>query len=88
MALIIYTKPNCPYCEAAIEHYRAADIEFIEYDAQNDPKHQADMLAFSDGDITVPCIVKDGIFLRSGWGDPPRGCTIIPARDGFVENKP
>lgn len=79
MALIIYTKPNCPYCERAIEHYAAAGIEFQEYDAQNDLRHQADMLAISGGDVTVPCIVEDGRHIASGWGDPPRGCTIIPA---------
>jgi hypothetical protein len=27
----------------------------------------------SGGDPTVPCIVKDGKYEGSGWGDPPRG---------------
>jgi len=31
------------------------------------------MLAFSNGDPTVPCIVEDGKYVRSGWGNPPRG---------------
>jgi hypothetical protein len=31
------------------------------------------MFAFSGGDPTVPCIVEDGKYIQSGWGDPPRG---------------
>jgi glutaredoxin 3 len=77
MSLIIYTKPHCPYCEKAVDHYRALGIEFTEYDAQNDRERQAEMLEISGGDVTVPCIVEDGRHIASGWGDPPRGCTII-----------
>jgi hypothetical protein len=28
--------------------------------------------------LIVPCIVKDGEYIQSGWGDPPRGWTIVP----------
>jgi glutaredoxin 3 len=73
MSLIIYTKPGCPYCEKAREHYRAAGVDFIDYDAQNDKKRQREMLQFSGGDPTVPCIVQNGAYIGSGWGDPPRG---------------
>ena len=77
MALVIYTKPHCPYCQYALDHYKETGVEFIEYDAQNDKARQREMLEFSDGDVTVPCIVDDGVYIRSGWGDPPRGCTVI-----------
>lgn len=77
MSLVIYTKPDCPYCQQALDHYNDKGIKFIEYDAQYDKVRQAEMLALSDGDVTVPCIVEDGVFIRSGWGDPPTGCTII-----------
>jgi glutaredoxin 3 len=73
MALVIYTKPGCPYCQQARDHYNAAGIVFTDYDAQNDKARQREMLNFSDGDRTVPCIVKDGVYQGSGWGDPPRG---------------
>lgn len=73
MSLVIYTKPNCPYCQQARDHYNAAGIPFIDYDAQNDKKRQREMLTFSGGDLTVPCIVEDGVYIGSGWGDPPRG---------------
>ena len=73
MALVIYTKPGCPYCEKAREHYRANSIDFLDYDAQNNKTYQREMLGFSNGDPTVPCIVQDGAYVGSGWGDPPRG---------------
>jgi hypothetical protein len=31
------------------------------------------MFAYSNDDPTVPCIVEDGKYVQSGWGDPPRG---------------
>lgn len=73
MSLVIYTKPNCPYCEKARSYYREHHIEFTEYDAQNDKKHQKDMLDISGGDLVVPCIVQDGEHVQSGWGNPPHG---------------
>ena len=73
MALVVYTKPGCPYCQQARDHYNRKKIKFIEYDAQNDKVRQREMLAFSDGDPTVPCIVENGAYKQSGWGDPPRG---------------
>lgn len=73
MALVIYTKPECPYCQQARDYYNSQDIPFTDYDAQNDLARRAEMLSFSDGDPTVPCIVEDGKFKASGWGDPPRG---------------
>ena len=73
MALVMYIKPGCPYCQKAREYYRAEGTEFVEYDAQNDRARRAEMLANSDGDPTVPCIVRDGEYLGSGWGSPPRG---------------
>ncbi|MGB7202902.1 MAG: Uxx-star family glutaredoxin-like (seleno)protein [Pyrinomonadaceae bacterium] len=73
MSLVIYTKPGCPYCQQARDHYNSIGIAFAEYDAQNDKARQRDMLAISDGDPTVPCIVENGVYKASGWGDPPRG---------------
>jgi uncharacterized protein (DUF1800 family) len=34
---------------------------------------RAEMFQFSAGDPTVPCIVEDGKYVQSGWGDPLRG---------------
>ena len=73
MAIVMYTKPGCPYCERARDHYNANGIAFTEYDAQNDKLRQREMLAHSGGDLVVPCIVDNGVYIGSGWGDPPRG---------------
>ncbi len=73
MSLVIYTKPGCPYCQQARDHYNSKGVAFTEYDAQNDKARQREMLAFSGGDPTVPCIVENGVYKQSGFGDPPRG---------------
>ncbi len=73
MAIVMYTKPGCPYCQQARDHYNRNGVAFTEFDAQNDKARQREMLALSGGDPTVPCIVEDGIYKGSGWGDPPRG---------------
>jgi len=73
MAIVLYTKPGCPYCREAMDHYRKNGVAFTEYDAQNDRQRQKEMLEFAGGDPTVPCIVENGVYIGSGWGDPPRG---------------
>jgi glutaredoxin len=73
MSIVLYVKPNCPYCQQARDHYNKNGIRFIEHDAQNDPRRQAEMLEYSGGDPTVPTIVENGRFVQSGWGNPPRG---------------
>jgi glutaredoxin 3 len=73
MGIALYVKPGCPYCQRARDHYIENNIDFVEYDAQNDKQRQREMLDFSDGDVTVPCIVENGVYVQSGWGDPPRG---------------
>ena len=73
MAIVMYTKPGCPYCQSARDHYNSHGIEFTEYDAQTDKSRQREMLAVTNGDPTVPAIVEDGVWKQSGWGDPPRG---------------
>ncbi len=73
MALIMYVKAGCPYCQKARDYFNQNNIEFTEYDAQINKNHQREMLEFSGGDLVVPCIIKDGEYVQSGWGDPLRG---------------
>jgi glutaredoxin 3 len=73
MSLVIYTKPNCPYCDKARTYYTENSIEFTEYDAQNDKVRLKEMLEYSGGDLTVPVIVENNEYIQSGWGEPPRG---------------
>lgn len=71
--LEIYIKPGCPYCRKARDYYNEHNIEFVEYDAQSDRARRAEMYRYSDNDPTVPCIVENGVYIQSGWGEPPRG---------------
>jgi glutaredoxin 3 len=73
MSIVMYVKPDCPYCQRAREYYNENNIPFIEYDAQNDKARQREMLDYTSGDLTVPAIVENGEYIQSGWGDPPRG---------------
>jgi len=68
MEVIIYTKPDCPYCAAAKESYNQRGIPFIEFDAQNDREARRRMLEISNGDPTVPVIVENGKLKEIGWG--------------------
>lgn len=69
----MYIKPGCPYCQRARDYYHENNISYVEYDAQNDRQRRKEMFDFSGGDPTVPCIVLNGKYVQSGWGDPPRG---------------
>ena len=73
MGLVIYVKPGCPYCQQARDFYRSQGNQWTEYDAQNDRARRKEMLGLSGGDPTVPCIVKDGKYVQSGFGNPLRG---------------
>ena len=63
----IYTKPGCPYCEKARQHYNQRGIAFQEFNAQDDLNYRKEMLGFSKGDPTVPVIVENGKLKQIGW---------------------
>jgi glutaredoxin len=67
MSVIIYTKPGCPYCAKAREHYTQHKIAFEDRNAQENPKYRAEMLALTGGDRTVPVIVENGKLKEIGW---------------------
>ena len=73
MSIVMYVKPDCPYCQRARDYYNENNIPFVEYDAQTDKVRQREMLELTGGDPVVPAIVENGKYVQSGWGDPPRG---------------
>lgn len=73
VSVVIYTKPGCPYCQQARDYYNSKGIAFVDRDAQTNREYRAEMFKYSGDDPTVPCIVEDGKYLQSGWGDPLRG---------------
>jgi glutaredoxin 3 len=54
---IIYTKPGCPYCAAAMDDMRERGVPFTQIDAQGDLRAREDMRKLSGG-LKVPVIVK------------------------------
>ena len=53
---LIYTKPGCPYCAAAMEDFRRRDVAFRQIDVQHDLKAREQMRKLTGG-LQVPTIV-------------------------------
>lgn len=64
---IIYTKPGCPYCAAAMKDMRTRGIPFNEIDAQDNVKAREEMRRISGG-LTVPVIVGPDGAVSVGFG--------------------
>ena len=56
-----------------MDHYDKEGIAYEDRDAQTDLEFQREMLEYTDGDLTVPAIVENGVYVGSGWGNPRRG---------------
>ena len=67
MSLILYTKPGCPYCAKARDHYTQEGIAFEDRNAQDNLDYRKEMFAFTGGDPTVPTIVENGQLKQIGW---------------------
>jgi len=64
---IIYTKPGCPYCAAAMDDMRNRNVPFREIDAQGNRKARDEMRKLSGG-LTVPVIVSPEGRVTVGFG--------------------
>ena len=58
--VIIYTKPGCPYCHAAIDLLEQKGADYTEIVASNDPAKKQEMIQKSNGRMTFPQIFIDG----------------------------
>ena len=58
--VVLYTKPGCPYCIAAMGLLTRKGVEFTEIVASNDPEQKAEMIQKSGGKATFPQIFIDG----------------------------
>lgn len=63
----MYTKPGCPYCAAAKEHYAGKGIDFEEINVVGNPQAQQELLKLSGGQRMVPVVVDKGE-VTVGWG--------------------
>lgn len=58
--VVLYTKPGCPYCIAAMGLLKRKGVDFTEIVASNDPEKKAEMIQKSGGKATFPQIFIDG----------------------------
>ncbi|MGQ9598813.1 MAG: UXX-star selenoprotein family 1 [Anaerolineae bacterium] len=56
---IIFTKPGCPYCAAAKDHFQRQGIQYTEYNVMADSNVLHRMLELNGGRRQVPTIVQD-----------------------------
>lgn len=58
--VVIYTKPGCPYCSAALSLLARKGADFTEIVASSDPARKAEMIEKSGGKATFPQIFIGG----------------------------
>lgn len=58
--VVIYTKPGCPYCYAALGLLTKKGVQFTEIVASNDPEKKAEMIQRANGRATFPQIFING----------------------------
>jgi len=67
MTVIIYTKPDCPYCAAAKQDLEARGDAYEEIDITVTPDAEDDIAKLTGGPVIVPVVV-DGADVRFGFG--------------------
>ena len=60
MATVIYTKPGCPYCAAALEDLDGRGVDYEQKDVKSSGAIEQEALKWSGGERQVPIIVDDG----------------------------
>ena len=60
MAVILYTRPGCPYCDAARHYLDERGDPYEEHDITTDPEAEKAVAAITGGLLTVPITVEDG----------------------------
>lgn len=58
--VVLYTKPGCPYCIAAMALLEKKGVAFTEIVASNDPEKKQEMTQRSKGRMTFPQIFING----------------------------
>ena len=66
-SVTIYTKPGCPFCEAAMEDLRSKGIEYEDISGPGNSEALAELARLTKGENIVPVIV-DGDRVEVGFG--------------------
>ena len=72
MTVVMYVKPDCPYCQAAREHLAGEGETVEERDATQNPAWRAELMGHTNNRGIVPTIVRDGDQIQVGF-PPGRG---------------
>jgi glutaredoxin len=72
MAVVMYVKPGCPYCQTAREHLATEHEPVEERDATRNPAWRAELMGYTNHRGIVPTIVRDGGQVQVGF-PPGRG---------------
>jgi glutaredoxin len=60
MSIVMYVKPECPYCQAAREHLAAEGETVEERDATQNAAWKAELMGYTNNRGIVPTIVRSG----------------------------
>jgi len=60
MTVTLYTKPDCPYCDAARRYLEERGDAYEERDITTDPGAEEEVARITGGPLTVPITVEDG----------------------------
>jgi len=68
MTTTIYTKPECPYSEAAKRDLDERGERYVERDIERAPPEVKEVAGLSDGTFITPIVVQEDGVLRVGFG--------------------
>jgi glutaredoxin 3 len=69
MAVVMYVKPGCPYCQSAREHLAEQGEAVEERDATQSPAWKAELMGYTNNRGIVPTIVRGADQVQVGF--PP-----------------
>jgi glutaredoxin 3 len=70
VGVVIYTKPGCPYCAAAMNDLIGRGVEFEEIDVTTTPGGKDRLAELTFGSMLVPVIVEEdgSVHVSAGGG--------------------
>ena len=72
MSVVMYVKPDCPYCQAAREHFAEVGEEVEERDATQNRAWRDELMGYTNNRGVVPTIVRGEGDVQVGF-PPGRG---------------
>jgi glutaredoxin len=70
----LYGAVRCPYTQEMRDWLEQRNLDFVEYDVENDSAALSRMKAFAGGQRAVPVLVEEGRVVQIGWQG--RSCIV------------